>query len=147
LQTEHTESGQATGLFGSLELFNFSETAQAPGNAVVADTLAAAIGRQQERERLVARKRKQEEEKAAHRHEEEAVMSGLRHELRTLRSTDPDMTLLDAVEYITPDPDRRIALYRCCSAEDGDIKASRLDQDEPRLFGNHFVSRHGSRFT
>jgi hypothetical protein len=43
------------------------------------------------------------------------------------------MSLLDAVEYITSDPAHRIALYRFCSAEDGDIKASGLDQDNPRL--------------
>jgi hypothetical protein len=106
--------------------------AQGAGNREVADALAAAIANQQGRERLVARKRKQDEEEAARRQDEEAVVSGLQVELRTLRSTDPGMTLLDAVEYITPDPDRRIALYRRC-AEDGDIQARGLSQDDPRL--------------
>jgi hypothetical protein len=61
------------------------------------------------------------------------VISGLRHELQALRATDPGMSLLDAVEYITADPDRRVALYRLSSAEDGDIKAGGLSQDDPRL--------------
>jgi hypothetical protein len=106
--------------------------AQARGNTAVADALAAAIGRRQGRERALARKRKEDEEKAAHRHEEEAVISGLRQELQTLRAADPGMSLLTAVEYVTPDPAHRIALYRCC-AEDGDIQARGLNQDDPRL--------------
>lgn len=55
-------------------------------------------------------RRKQNEEEAARRQEEEAVVSALEVDLRTLRATDPSMSLLDAVDYITPDPDRRIAL-------------------------------------
>jgi hypothetical protein len=43
------------------------------------------------------------------------------------------MSLLDAVEYIASDPDRRIALYRLCGAEDGDTNTSCLDQDAPHL--------------
>jgi hypothetical protein len=53
-------------------------SAQARGDMTVADALAAAIGRQQGRERLVARKGKQDEEEAARRQEEEGVMSGFR---------------------------------------------------------------------
>ena len=43
------------------------------------------------------------------------------------------MTLLDAVEYITPDPARRIALYSRCIPEDRSIRSSGLEQDHPRL--------------
>jgi hypothetical protein len=61
---------------------------------------------------------------AARRREEEALISGLEIELRELRATDPGMTLLTAVEYVTPDPAYRIALYRCCHAEDQSIGAA-----------------------
>ena len=61
--------------------------AQVPGKPVVANALAAAIAKQEETERAVARKRKQEETEAAHRQEEEAVISGLRVEVRSLRSS------------------------------------------------------------
>jgi hypothetical protein len=44
-------------------------------------------------------------------------VSLLEIELRALRTTDPEMNLLTAVEYITPDPGRRVALYRRSSAE------------------------------
>jgi hypothetical protein len=102
-------------------------------NPAIADALAAAIGRQQGRERLVARKRKQDEEEAARRQEEEAVVSALYVELRALRGTDPGMSLLDAVEYITPDPGRRIALYGFCSPEDQSVQSSGMGHDDPRL--------------
>jgi hypothetical protein len=103
--------------------------AQGRGDTTVADALAAAIGRQQGRERTVARKRKQEEEEAARRQEEEAVVSALEVELRALRSTDPGMTLLTAVEFVTPDAARRIALYRRCRAEDRSVNG--MGQDTP----------------
>jgi hypothetical protein len=48
-------------------------TAQGPGNPAVADALAGAIGRQQGRERVVARQREQDEKEATGRQEEEAV--------------------------------------------------------------------------
>jgi hypothetical protein len=73
-------------------------------NPAIADALAAAIAKQQGRERVAAHKRKQEEQEAARRQEEEAVMSALQVELRALRATDPDMTLLDAVEFVTSAP-------------------------------------------
>jgi hypothetical protein len=41
------------------------------------------------------------------------------------------MSLLEAVEYTTPDPDRRLALYGRCSAEGW--SATGMDQDDPRL--------------
>jgi hypothetical protein len=65
--------------------------AELPGDAAIADALAAAIGRQQERERerVLARKRKGDEEEAAVRQGEEAVISVLRHELQILRAADP----------------------------------------------------------
>jgi hypothetical protein len=78
----------------------------------------------------LASTREQEEEQAARR-QEEAMLSGLRLELQALRTTDPGMSLLDAVEYTTCDPDRRIALYGRCSAEDR--SANGMDQDAPRL--------------
>jgi hypothetical protein len=95
--------------------------AEVPGEPAVADALAAAIAKQQARERVAARMREQEETEAARRQEEEAVISTLRVELRALRSTDPGMTLLNAVEYITPHPAHRIDLYKCCHAEDQSI--------------------------
>jgi hypothetical protein len=106
--------------------------AQSPGNAAVADALAAAIGRQQGWERLVGRKRKQDEDEAVSRQEEEAAISGLRDELETLRAADPGMSLLTAVEFTTSDPAFRVALYRRC-AEGGDIQARGLSQADPRL--------------
>jgi hypothetical protein len=42
------------------------------------------------------------------------------------------MSLLDAVEYIAYEPDRRIALYRRC-AEDGDVQSRGLSQGDPLL--------------
>jgi hypothetical protein len=83
--------------------------AEVPGEPEAADALAVAIAKQHGRERVAARKRKQEETDAAHRHEEEAVLSGLEVELRALQASDPGMSLLTAVEYITPDPPHRIA--------------------------------------
>jgi hypothetical protein len=63
--------------------------AEVPGKPAVADALAAAIAKQEARQRVAARKRKQEEAEAARRREEEAVVSGLRVELRALRTIDP----------------------------------------------------------
>jgi hypothetical protein len=51
---------------------------QDTGKPEVANALAAATGRQQGRERFVARKRKQDEEEAECRQEEEAVISAPR---------------------------------------------------------------------
>jgi hypothetical protein len=99
--------------------------AQDPGKPAVADALAAAIAKQHGRERMAARTRKQEEMAAAHRREEEAVVSGLLVELRVLWSTDPGMTLLTAVEYVSPDPGLRFALYRSCCVEDRSNGAAR----------------------
>jgi hypothetical protein len=120
--------------------------AQLPGKPEVADALAAAIAKQEGRERVAGRKRKQEgrervagrkrkqeETEAARRQEEEAAISVLKVELRALRATDPGMSLLTAVEYITSDPAHRIALYRRCSAEDRSIKSSGMGQDDPLL--------------
>jgi hypothetical protein len=56
--------------------------AQSNGEPEVADALAAAIEKQQGRERVLARKRKQDEEEAERRQEEEAVISALRDELQ-----------------------------------------------------------------
>jgi hypothetical protein len=86
--------------------------AEVPGNPAVADALAEAVDRREARERVVARKHQLEETEAGRRREEEAIISGLQVELRALRVTDLAMSLLTAVEYITPDPAHRIALYR-----------------------------------
>jgi hypothetical protein len=99
--------------------------AQDPEKPAIADTLAASIAKQEWRERVVIRKRKQEEEEAARRQAEEAVISGLRAEVIALRVSDPSMGLLIAVEYVTPHPARRIALYRCCRAEGESLGAAR----------------------
>ena len=104
--------------------------AQVPGNPEVADALAAAIAKQEARERVAARKREHEETEAARRQEEEAVISVLQADLRALRTTDPGMSLLTAVEYITSDPAHRIALYRRCSAEDLSIRTRGMGQDD-----------------
>jgi hypothetical protein len=99
--------------------------AQVPGKPAVAEALAAAVGRQEGRERVAARRSEQEVTEAARREEKEAVISGLQVEMRALRATDPGMTLLTAVEYITSDPINRMALYRCCHAEDQSIGAAK----------------------
>jgi hypothetical protein len=115
--------------------------AEATGEPAVADALAAAVANQQGRERVAARKREQEVTEAARREKEDAVISELRVELRALRATDPGMTLLMAVEYVTPHPAHRVALYRRCSAEDqriGAAKASPYWSGAPRLKGFRF---------
>jgi hypothetical protein len=68
---------------------SIKSVAQVPGEPAVADALAAAIAKQEARERLVAHKRKQEETETALRQEEETVISGLHVELRALCATDP----------------------------------------------------------
>jgi hypothetical protein len=107
--------------------------AQSPGNPEVADALAAAIAKQQGRERVAARKRRQEEMEGEQRREEEVVITGLQAELVALRATDPGMSLLTAVEYITSDPGRRFAIYRLCSPGGGNIKTRGTGQDAPSL--------------
>jgi hypothetical protein len=98
--------------------------AQDPEKPAIADALSAAIGRQEGRERLVACKRKRQELEAARRQEEEAAMSALQVELQALCAADPGMSLLDAVEFITPDPGCRITLYRNCRGDDRNIGPS-----------------------
>jgi hypothetical protein len=63
--------------------------------------------------------------------EEEAVVLVLQVGLQALRATDPGMSLLDALEYTTCDPDRRIALYGRCSGED--LSADGRVQGDPRV--------------
>ena len=105
--------------------------AQDPDKPEVADALAAAIAKQQARERVAIRKRRQEETEAAHRQEEEAVLTGLLVELRMLRATDPGMGMLTAVEYVTADPGHRIALYRRCTVEDQSVNGMGQDDHRP----------------
>jgi hypothetical protein len=107
--------------------------AQDPEKPAIADALAAAVTKEQARERVAARKRKRQELEAERRQQEEAVISALWVEVQALRVADPGMSLLTAVEFATSDADQRIGLYRQCCAEDGDTKASGLDQDVPHL--------------
>lgn len=103
-------------------------------------TLAAAIASQRARDRVAARRRKREDLETAHRREEEAMISSLKVELRALRATDRDMSLLTAVEYITPDPGRRVALYKGCHAQDhstGAAKDLALLERRARVEGFH----------
>jgi hypothetical protein len=100
------------------------------GKPAVADVLAAAIAKQDRRERSASRKRKQEETETAVRLKEEVLLSGLQVELRALRANDPAMSLLTAVEYITPDPGHQIALYRYCSTEEQRIGSGAKCQDD-----------------
>jgi hypothetical protein len=108
-------------------------TVEVPGRRAVADVFAAALAKQEARERVASRKRRQEEMKATSRLEEEVVMSGLQIELRALRATDPAMSLLTAVEYITSDAGCQAVLYRRCSREERGIGSSCMGQDNHRL--------------
>jgi hypothetical protein len=105
--------------------------AQSPSEPPVAEALAAAIANQQGRERVAARKREQQKTAAACRQEEVAVVSRLLVELRVLQASDPRMSLLTAVEFITADPAHRIALYRRCSAEDRNVNGMSQDDSGP----------------
>jgi hypothetical protein len=107
--------------------------AQLPGEPAVAEALAAAIAKRKARERVPVRKLEQEATEAARRQEEEDVISALQFELRAFCANDPDMTLLTAVEYITPDPAHRIALYRRCTAGELSVRSSGTVQDDPSL--------------
>ena len=103
-----------------------------PDTSAVATALAAAIAKQNARDRVAACKRIKEETEVAARQEEEAMISGLEVELRALRATDPGMGLLTAVEYITSDPGARIALYRR-NAENRSIESSGTGKDDRGL--------------
>jgi bifunctional ADP-heptose synthase (sugar kinase/adenylyltransferase) len=107
--------------------------AQDPEKPAIADAFAAAVANQQGRERAAVRKRKQDNEEAAPRQEKEAVMSALQVELQALQHSDPGMTLLTAVEFVTSDPGRRVSLYGLCSAGDRSIRSSVIAQDEACL--------------
>ena len=69
------------------------------------------------------------------------MISALRVELRASCATDPGMSLLTAVEYITSDPAHRIALYRLCRSEDRSI--SGMGQDDPS-FDNRLITWQAS---
>jgi hypothetical protein len=114
--------------------------AQVPGKPAVVEALAAAIARQEARERAVARKREQEETEAARRQEEEAVIAALRVELLALRGTDPGMSLLTAVEYVTSDPAHRFAVYRRCSTEDCSARSIGQDDSDLLKIGSSVVN-------
>jgi hypothetical protein len=108
-------------------------TVEVPDKPAVADALAAALAKQDARERVASRKRRHEEMKAKMRLEEELVISGLQVELQALRASDPGISLLTAVEYITSDAGRQVVLYRRCSLEDWGIGFSCIGQDNPHL--------------
>jgi hypothetical protein len=58
------------------------------------------------------------------------VISVLQVELRALRASDPGMGMFTAVEYITSDPGRRVALYKLCNVEARDIRFNGMSQDD-----------------
>ena len=120
-------------------------TDEVPGKPAVADALAAALAKQDARERVASRKRTQEEMKAKGRLEEEVVISGLQIELRALRAADPGMSLLTAVEYITSAAGRQLVLYRRCSLEDWNIGRSCMGHDNPRLLASRDLALLGRR--
>jgi hypothetical protein len=105
--------------------------AQEPEKLAVADTLTKAIAKEEDRRYVAARKREQAEMDAAHRQEEEAELLGLEIELRMLRTYDPGMSLLNAVEFISPDPAHRIALCRRSIADGRSTLSGHMDQDDP----------------
>ena len=83
-----------------------------PDRPEVADAFRKAVPRQKAKERLAERRRQKEEVEAAKRGTREAVVDRLRAELKTLMASGPDMLLLDAVEFVTPDSGDRLELYR-----------------------------------
>jgi hypothetical protein len=86
-------------------------------NPVIANALTAVIAKQQYRVRAEDRKHRRDEMEAAQRGEQESVITGLQAELVALRSSDPGISLLDGVEYITAHPGHRLLLYRRASAD------------------------------
>jgi hypothetical protein len=83
-----------------------------PDNPAGADAFKQAIARQRASELSAARRIQKEEAEAAKHRRCEAEMDGLKADLAALVDQDPGMSLLDAVEFITPDPGDRLALYR-----------------------------------
>jgi hypothetical protein len=61
---------------------------------------------------LATRRQQKEEVEAALRGARQAVVDGLKAELTALMASDPDMPLMDAVDFVTPDPGDRLELYR-----------------------------------
>jgi hypothetical protein len=106
---------------------------QDAGKPEVANALTKAIAKEQDKQRVAARKRQQAEMDAARLQEEEAELLGLEVELRMLRAGNPGMTMLIAVEFVTPDPAHRISLYRRCVGDDPSTTSSGIDQDESCL--------------
>jgi hypothetical protein len=120
--------------------------AQDPEKPAIVDALAAAIANQQGRERAAACKREREEAAAVRRQEEEAVISALQVELQALGTTDPGMTLLTAVVFVTSDPGQRIALYGFFSPEDQSVQSDGMGQDDPRLLKIHSLVASDTAF-
>jgi hypothetical protein len=81
--------------------------------------LRLAHDKERDRQRTAARKLQKAELDATRRQEEEAELLGLEVELRMLRADAPDISLLIAVEFVSPDPAHRIALYRLSIADGG----------------------------
>jgi hypothetical protein len=73
---------------------------------------------------VAAKRWLKEEAEIKRRQEEQALVSVLQIELQMLRSSDPGINLLTAVEYVTPDPAHRLSLYRRCCADDQSIGAA-----------------------
>jgi hypothetical protein len=83
-----------------------------PDNPAIADAFQMAVARQQTKVLLAERRRRQEEIEAAKRGTRQAVVGVLKAELTALMASDSEMPLLDAVEFVTPDPGDRLELYR-----------------------------------
>jgi hypothetical protein len=79
-------------------------------------------------------KRERAEMDATCRQEEEAELLGLEVKLRLLRADEPGVTLLTAVEFVTPDPAHRVSLYRRCVADDPSTTSRGIDQGDSRVW-------------
>jgi hypothetical protein len=83
-----------------------------PDNPEAACAFEKAVARQEAKERLAECRRQKEEVEAALRWRREAELDGLKADLAALMASDPDMPIMDAVEFVTPDPSDRLELYR-----------------------------------
>jgi hypothetical protein len=83
-----------------------------PDNPEAAGAFEKAVARQEAKERLAECRRQKEEVEAALRRRREAELDGLKADLAALMASDPDMPIMDAIEFVTPDPGDRLELYR-----------------------------------
>jgi hypothetical protein len=100
--------------------------AACPDNPAVADAFEKAVVRQEAKERLAERRRQKKKVETAKRGTREAEVDGLKAELTALMASDPDMPLMDAVEFVAPDPGDRLELYRSFGKSEHGIGADHL---------------------